>query len=129
MTAPVITTGTDVLRSAVAARNKSTNLSWVAKEIGVANEALGDFAAGTKNLPAEKLKALCEIIFNGHAIFDEAANLLRPKLQQEPTTLCTAYPDAMAGMTLPTFQGGPPKLYPPAKNEQPKAGPRPGWAA
>jgi len=82
-----IDSGTDALRGAVAARNKQQNLTYLAKEIGVSNEALHSFARGTTTLAADKLQALAGMIYGGNAEFVPELDRLRSVNKVEPVSL------------------------------------------
>ena len=76
-------------------------MSWLAKEVGISNETLHDFACGTTALSNERLQALTEILFNGHAVFDEKLDRLRSARQAEPTTTQAhrvSFPDRTAAV-------------------------------
>jgi hypothetical protein len=122
-----IESGTDALRVAVHARNKAQNLSWLAKEIGISNEALLSFSLGTTNLATDKLQALTTIIYSGHSEFVPELNKLKATNRNEPISQGSG-PPPLDRSKLPKFTGGPP---PPqtgyGSKPVPKAQPRPGW--
>jgi hypothetical protein len=123
-----IETGIDALRAAVDARNKAKNLSWLAKEFGISNEALLGFSLGTTNLAADKLQALTTIIYNGHAEFVPELNKLRPTNRNEPISQGSG-PPPLDLSRLPTFKAGAPQAaHRPARPVKPvpKVS-RPGW--
>jgi transcriptional regulator with XRE-family HTH domain len=121
-----IKTGTDVLRAAVHARNKGTNLAGMARDLGLSASNLEAFAAGKSNLPPAMLKKLCDWLFAGNTEYDETIDRLRPTNKAEAKPLGIR-PPPIDPATLPKYAGGPPTLYPP-KKDQPKA-PPPGWSS
>jgi hypothetical protein len=121
------TTGSDLLRQTVRARNAAKNAGWIAREVGVANEALHNFANGNGTLPTEKLHALTKLLFNGHALYDERLDRLRKAKQEEPKPLCTAYPPIAVGTAFVPHSGiGPQPLNP--EKPKPALKTKPGWA-
>ena len=119
-----IVTGTDLLRATLRNWNKSKNVSFIARDTGVANETLYGFMQGGQIAP-EVLKSLAEILYYGHAIYDVEADRLRPAVKHEPKSL-GVYPPPLDPALMPTFKGGPPPLrggmVPPAKPKAKRAG-------
>ena len=68
------------------ARNKASNITWMAKEIGVSNEALLQFSLGRSTLPVDKMQALTTIVFHGMAEFDPTLDRLRPVNTAKPVS-------------------------------------------
>ena len=119
-----IETGTDVLRQVLVARHMGR--ASLARDLGVSNEALHNFANGKGTLPPAVLQALALDWSGGNIIYDPAIDRLRPANKIEPRSLGSGPPPITEMMTLPTFKGGPAPAqtgYPPPK---PKAR-RPGW--
>jgi hypothetical protein len=135
MAEPTVTTGTDVLRQTVKARNRSPHaLSLIASEIaGVGVSTLEDFAAGKIDLKVETLQALTRILYP-HAEFDAERDLLCSANKQEAKPMCTAYPARFDPKSSPhymPFNPDQPRTAPqPVKAEPPKPkASRPGWAS
>jgi hypothetical protein len=82
MSASDTTTGTEVLRQAMAGRNKKLNLANWARDLGIANETLHSFIAGSDNLSAEVKTELARRLFGDSASFNaETDRLVRAKTE------------------------------------------------
>jgi hypothetical protein len=122
-----MTSGTDVIRQAVAARMKKLNTANWAREMKVASSTLDDFAAGKAQLPPDILNSLAKYIFGAAVSFDAQADLLRRAAPQVSPLGC--HPPRY--VPPPNFKLPTSATYSPAKQAQskplPKAKPA-GWA-
>jgi hypothetical protein len=137
-----ITTGVDVLRKTVHARNKSPHaLRLIADEVpGVGAGTLEDFSRGKADLGIEALQALTKVLYP-HAEYDVESGMLRSANKAEPQAMpdTATYPPPyspktpeqkvfwramreMEAIKQPCAAPQPMKPEPP----QPKRG-RPGW--
>ena len=121
-----IRTGTDVIRQALAALNKKFNIAALARDLNLSAGALEAFAYGHASLAPEALKALAVHLFNGHAEYDPAIDMLRAAKREKPRPLGIGPPRITEAMTLPTYQAGPPPRQTGYGAPPPKAR-RAGW--
>jgi hypothetical protein len=77
------TTGTDVLRKALKARN----LAVLGKELSVPKHVLEEFMWGKRDIPPALKVSLTEYIFGGAITFDNTIDRLRSSNRTEPTPL------------------------------------------
>ena len=103
-----ITTGVDVLRQTVKARNKTpAALIRIAREIdGVDHTTLEAFSMGKTDLGAEALRSLAKVLYD--AEFDQDTGMLISSNKTPPIPMCSAFPPPPDPKTLPTFKAGPP---------------------
>src|SRR5262245_9189100 len=84
-----ITTGVDVLRSALAARNKKFHLGNLARDADIGLAQLNNFIDG-KSIPRpEQLQALTREVYAGHVVLDLERNLLKSAYSHEPKSIGT----------------------------------------
>jgi hypothetical protein len=102
------TTGVDVLRKTVHARNSPHALTLIAGEVpGVGVGTLEAFAAGKADLGVEASKALTRVL-HPHAEFDPESGMLRPANRAEPKPLCSGYPPQRDPKSSPGHRPMPP---------------------
>jgi hypothetical protein len=133
MTQQVITTGTDLIRVHLVGYGKKANLGALAKDLSIPSDALDLFARGKGRLAPEALKVLTRFLWAGAAEYDPAVDLLRSTNKQEPRALGLRPPSVSeqveaGSLSLPTFPGGPPSLYPASSKAPAPRKARPGWA-
>jgi hypothetical protein len=128
-----ITTGIDVLRRTVAARNSKPHaLTAIAGAIeGIGVGSLEAFATGHKDLSIETLKELTKVLYP-HAEYDVESGMLRSSNRTPARSFIV--PDRYDPTSHPfyvPFDPDAPRIGPqPVKPEPVKAkGPRPGWLA
>ncbi|MFH0300990.1 hypothetical protein AAFX91_27950 [Bradyrhizobium sp. 31Argb] len=123
------TTGVDVLRRTVHARNRSPHaLALIAREVeGVSTSMLEDFAAGKIDLGIAALQALTKELYP-HAEFDVESGMLRSTNRSEPRSLGVR-PEPFDPRTLPYYSPASPgaHLLPLRQEKPPAKKPRPGW--
>jgi hypothetical protein len=72
-----MTTGTDVIRAALYARNKKTNLATMARDLNMQTGPLEDFAEGRlSTLPPATLQKIAAYIWPNGTTYNAAADLL-----------------------------------------------------
>jgi hypothetical protein len=123
MTTATVTTGTDVLRAALFARNAKLNLGGLARDLGLASATLEDFIAGRAVLLPEVLCAITKELLPG-AEYDPSIDRLRPANKTEPRPMGIARPP-IEFATAP-LSCGPPRPVEPTPSPPHQA--KPGWA-
>jgi hypothetical protein len=120
-----VTTGTDLIRSALRIRNVKQNLARVARDHEVALILLDAFIAGRATLPVPILQSLTRELFP-HAEFDPSTDRLRPALQEPPRLM--GIPPTFT-IPLPKYQLGAVQCAHRPENEAAPAKPkkRAGW--
>jgi hypothetical protein len=83
------TTGTMLLRQAVANRNRKMHLAKWARDLDVGVGTLEDFAERSGPLPDGTKDALAKMLFGDHVSYDAERNLLR-RAKTEPLSLGAA---------------------------------------
>jgi hypothetical protein len=76
-----------LLRKAVTAHDRKNNLSTLARDLGISNEALYSFAIGSTTLAADRLQVLAFHLWGGNTEFNPECNLLRPARKAAPRPL------------------------------------------
>ena len=77
-----ITTGTDLIRQMLRARNKRTNFAILARDLGISSDTLHAFIDAKRSLPIPVLQGLTKELWNGHAVYDPEVDRLRPDCAQ-----------------------------------------------
>jgi hypothetical protein len=127
----VTESGSDVIRAALHAHSRSSlNLGIVARELGVAADALMSFIDGRLTPSADVMRALTKVLFHGMAEWDSQHDVLKPMYREPPKTLGAARPESPLMTTLPLRPIGPPPLgrTPIPPGEVRPAVKRAGWA-
>ena len=73
--------GVDVIRAALASRNRKTTLPACARDCGVSASDLDAFISSRLTLPPQVLQALARRLFDAELT---GAGMLRPAVRQEP---------------------------------------------
>jgi hypothetical protein len=81
------TTGTELIRQALRARNAKLNLSIFGRDLGLSGDQLHNFIFADATLTPEALRKLADYLWAGNTQWDEATDRLRPTKRQEPTPM------------------------------------------
>jgi hypothetical protein len=136
-TPEVETTGTDVIRSTLAAHAKgSLNLAVIARDLGVSAERLRDFLEHRASLEPAVLQALVKRLYHGHTEIDLDLDRLKPVNREPAKSLPVGTPPWSGGSNVPELNGRTPGViyaprYPrlPGAEDKPALPARsPGWA-
>jgi hypothetical protein len=124
------TTGTEIVRQALLARQRKNNISSIAKELQIAIPALEAFAFGQAGLPVEVLKQLAVYLFP-NAELDTKIDRLRSANRQPSMSLPKPLPPCDPASLPYAWSGVRPERGPqpvvPAK-PAPVKQQRPGWS-
>jgi hypothetical protein len=123
--------GTEAIRQALYARNKRFNLANLARDMGIASDALETFIFGKALLSTDALVKLTTYVWGGAFEYDAATDRLRPTNRQEPKTLGRGAPpiDPAKLPTFPRWDEAQPLRAPVPADPvtQPEKQKRPGW--
>jgi hypothetical protein len=122
-----ITSGTDLLRAALRARNAKLNLALLGRDIGLSGDQIHNFIFANVDLTPDQKRAICQYIWAGNTVWDEATDKLMPA-KRDPAVAMGVLPTF--NLTLPKYQAGPAGRGPQPANDTPtpiKPKVRPGW--
>ena len=121
------TTGTDLIRNALFARNAKVNLANFGRDMNLNANQIHAFIFQDASLPADKLQAICHYLWAGNTEYDPVNDRLRPAKRDEPK------PQGILptlDMELPKYRAGPAGRGPQPTRDTPtpvKSKVRPGW--
>ena len=96
-----IESGTSVIRRALTARNRGTNLAGMCRDLGIATPAVEAFITSNAKLTPEILVKLAAYIWADHLKYDPVDDVIRPAKTQPATTI--------ADMRRPPVINAPPR--------------------
>ncbi|UQD70491.1 hypothetical protein JEY40_31710 [Bradyrhizobium japonicum] len=122
MSADEIVTGTSLVREALRARNRKSNMAGFARDLGIAPDRLEGFAEDKTDLAPETVQAIVKLLWGGHTELDVEHDLLRSANRQKPRPFIHPPVFVPAPLNLrPLIPGPQPVKRPPA------AAKRKGW--
>lgn len=123
MSADEIVTGTSLVRQALRARSRKSNLAGFARDVGIAADRLEAFAEDKIDLAPETVQAVVKLMWGGHTELDVERDLLRSANRQMPMSF--VHPPVFVPPPLnlrPTIPGPQPVKKPTATPKPKRAG-------